>query len=156
MEIRTCMKSTVYSISDRATVRQAAHTFVHRHIGLLPVVDGTGKPVGVVRLADLLMLELPDFVKLIQDVDFVHSFGAVETNRPTSSQLDQPITRLMQPVHTVLETSGLLRAYSLMLQYDLHDVPVVSQDGALVGIASRVDIGTAILSSWESVMPDVA
>ena len=35
-----------------------------------------------------------------------------------------------------------------MLQHDLHDIPVVSKDGKLVGVASRVDIGTTIVSAW--------
>ena len=37
------------------------------------------------------------------------------------------------------------------LQQDLHDMPVVSEDGKLVGVASRVDIGTTILSAWSKV-----
>jgi CBS domain-containing protein len=57
----------------------------------------------------------------------------------------------MKPAITVHEDSGLLRAYALMLQQNLHDMPVVSEDGRLVGIASRVDIGTAILSTWSGV-----
>lgn len=47
------------------------------------------------------------------------------------------------------EDTGLLRAYALMLQQNLHDIPVVSKDGKLVGIASRVDVGVAILSTWD-------
>ena len=54
----------------------------------------------------------------------------------------------MRPVFTVDEDCGLLRAYALMLQQHLHDIPVVSKDGKLAGIASRVDIGVAILSTW--------
>ena len=54
----------------------------------------------------------------------------------------------MRPVLTVDEDCGLLRAYSLMLQQHLHDIPVVSKDGKLVGITSRVDIGVAVLSTW--------
>jgi CBS domain-containing protein len=38
-----------------------------------------------------------------------------------------------------------------MLQHNLHDMPVVSKNGELVGVASRVDIGIAILSAWEKV-----
>jgi CBS domain-containing protein len=57
----------------------------------------------------------------------------------------------MKPPYTVHEDSGLLRTYALMLQHNLHDMPVVSQDGRLAGIASRVDIGTAILSAWSAV-----
>jgi len=81
----------------------------------------------------------------------VHDFGAIETTRPTPEELDSPITRLMHTVAFVKETSGLLRAYALMFKHNLHDLPVVSEDGTLVGIASRVDIGTTILSSWKNI-----
>jgi CBS domain-containing protein len=153
--IKNCMKRNVYSILSTATIRQAAALIVERHIGLLPVVDEQSKPIGVVRLSDLLSLELPDFFNLLPDLDFVHDFGAVETTRPSPEELDRPVTILVQPVTFVEETCGLLRAYALMVKHNLHDLPVVSEDGTLVGIASRVDIGAAILSAWKSVEPSV-
>jgi len=124
---------------------------VERHIGLLPVVDPQGKLLGAVRLNDLLSLELPDFFKLLPDLDFVHDFGAVETTRPSTDELDRPAQTLMHPATFVKEDCGLLRACALMLKHDLNDLLVVSQDGALVGIASRVDIAAAILSAWKTV-----
>lgn len=151
MQIRECMKRNVISIPATATIRQAASLFSEKHIGLLPVVDGQGRPVGVIRLARILTLELPDFFSMVRDLDFVHDFGAVETTRPTAAELDQPITKLVDKVTFVEETSKLLRAYALMLKHDLHDLPIVSKEGVLVGIVSRVDIGTAILSTWKSI-----
>ena len=149
--IKDCMKPKVFSISSSATIRQAAALVVERHIGLLPVVDEQGKPIGIIRLGDLLSLELPDFFNLLPDVDFVHDFGAVETTRPKAENIDRPITTLMQPVTSVVESCGLLRAYALMLKHNLQDLLVVSDNNVLVGIASRVDIGTAILASWKTI-----
>jgi CBS domain-containing protein len=151
MDIARYMKRNVISTQASATIRQAAAIFVKHHIGLLPVVNEDNRPVGVVSLRDLLSLELPDFVNFIADLDFVHDFGAVETTRPSADVLDQPVDSLVKPVVSVLENEGLLRAYALMIQHDLHDIPVVSREGKLVGIASRVDLGTAILSAWENV-----
>jgi len=150
MRVKDCMKHNVRSIPASATVAEAGHVFVKQHIGVLPVLDESKKPVGILRLRDLLSLELPDFFNLVADVDFVHDFGAVETTRPAPELLARPVTSLMQPIVTVEEDSGLLRAYSLMLKDDLHDIPVVNSDGLLTGIASRVDVATAVLSSWES------
>lgn len=150
MVIRDCMKSNVVSIPSTATILDAAAVFVKHHVGVLPVTDAQGKPIGLVRLADLLSLELPDFVNLVADVDFVHDFGAVEITRPTPQTLSRSVTTVMQPVRTIEDTSGLLRAYALMLQYDLMDIPVINKNGQLVGIVSRVDIGTAILSLWST------
>lgn len=151
MEIRKVMKHNVISIPETSTIREAAAVFVKHHIGLLPIVDKENKLVGVVGLRDLLALELPDFVSFVADVDFVHDFGAVEDTRPAAEALDNSITTLMIPAISVPEDSGLLRTYALMLQHGLHDMPVVSADGKLAGVASRVDIGTAILSAWAQV-----
>ncbi|MBI4731301.1 MAG: CBS domain-containing protein [Chloroflexi bacterium] len=151
MKVKECMKHKVFSIPATATIRDAATVFVAHHVGLLPVVDEQGKPMGVISLRKLLTLELPDFINLIADVDFVHDFGAVETTRPTLEELDKPVTALMEPVMTIPEDCGLLRAYALMLQHNLLDFPVVNKTGKLVGIVSLVDIGTRILSFWPPV-----
>ena len=151
MAISKYMKRNVVSIPETSTIREAASVFVKNHVGLLPVVDKDNKLVGVVGMRDLLSLELPDFVSFVVDVDFVHDFGAVEDTRPPAEVLDKPITTLMISAISVPEDSGLLRTYALMLQHELHDMPVVSAEGKLAGVASRVDIGTAILSAWSRV-----
>jgi CBS domain-containing protein len=151
MSISNYMKHSVVSIPVTSTIRDAASVLVKNHIGLLPIVDKDNKLVGVVGMRDLISLVMPDFVNFIMDVDFVHDFGAVETRRLPATVLDQSIQTLMKPAISTPENSGLLRAYSLMLQRNLHDMPVVSSDGTLLGIASRVDIGAAILSSWAQV-----
>lgn len=150
MMIRDCMKSNVVSVPSTTTILDAATVFVERHVGILPVVDESGKPIGVIRMGDLLTLELPDFVHLVQDLDFVHDFGAVETTRPSRQLLLQPVTTLMKPIQAIEETSGLLRAYARMLQDNLYDLPVVDVSGKLVGVVSRVDIGAAVLSLWSA------
>lgn len=151
MNISECMKQHVISIPVKATVREAAAIFVNKHVGLLPVVDKDNKPVGVVGLRDLLSLELPVFVNFIADVDYVHDFGAVEDTRPSAKALDKSVKSLMKEAVFVEEDCGLLRAYALMQQHNLHDILVVSKDGKLAGIASRVDIGISILKAWEKV-----
>lgn len=151
MNIADCMKHSVISIPETSSIREAASIFVKKHIGLLPIVDRDNKLIGVVGLRDLLNLELPDFVRFIEDLDFVHDFGAVETTRPPSRILEKPIKSLMKDAITVQDDCGLLRAYALMLQHNLHDLPVISKNGELAGIASRVDIGTSILSTWSKV-----
>jgi CBS domain-containing protein len=148
MIIRDCMKRNVVFIRATTTIGEAAALFVARHVGLLPVLDDDNKPIGVVGLRDLLNLTLPAFVTLVEDVDFVHDFGAVESARPAPDILARPTTTLMRPALTVPENCGLLRAYTLMRQNDLHDLPVVGVDGTLVGIASRVDVGTLVLAGW--------
>jgi CBS domain-containing protein len=145
------MKRNVISIKETSTIREAAAVFAKEHVGLMPVVNEQNKLVGVIGLRDLLALELPDFINFVADLDFVHDFGAVENTRPKADVLDQSIQALMKPAITVDEDSGLLRAYALMLQHQLHDIPVISKNEQLAGMASRVDIGTAIVAAWAEV-----
>jgi CBS domain-containing protein len=148
MKIKDFMKKNVVSVSAKTSILAAASVIVDKKVGTLPVVDEQGKPVGVVRLKDLLALEMPDFINLIKDFDYVHDFGAVETTRPTHDVLAQSVTTIMQPVITIEEESGLLRAYATMLQDEISDLPVKNSSGILVGVVSLVDVGRAILSMW--------
>jgi len=151
MQILRYMKKDVVFIHADATISDAAHVFVKHHVGVLPVIDRDGRPIGVVGLQDMLTLELPDFVNFVADVDFVQDFGAVETTRPSPAALARSIKKLMKPPFSVPQDCGLLRAYALMVQHNLHDLLVVSPDGKLAGIASRVDVGRAILASWSKI-----
>src|SRR3990172_9184908 len=149
MNVTSYMKRNVVSVHVKTTIREVVDILVKKHIGLVPVVDDDEKPIGVIGMRDMLTLELPDFVSFVTDVDFVHDFGAVENTHPSTRTLNKTVKSLMKPAITVEEDCGLLRAYALMLQHNLHDMPVVSRNGKLVGIASRVDVGIAILSAWE-------
>lgn len=149
MKIGDCMKHDVLSIPVIGTIRDAAQMMVAHHIGTLPVLDGSQRLVGLIRLRDLLSLGMPDFVRLLEHVDFVHDFGAVETHQPSSAQLDIPMDQVMGAPISVEETAGLLRAASILNEHQLIDLPVVDSANRLVGIASAVDIGTALLSKWD-------
>jgi CBS domain-containing protein len=142
------MKRNVVSISASATVSEAAGRFVARHIGTLPVVSTSGELVGLLQLRDLLGLVMPDFVRLVEDIDFVHDFGALEGRQPSPEVMAQRVTEVMRPPISVDDRCGLVRAIALMRQSDLHDLPVVNTAHMLVGIASRVDIGVALLAGW--------
>ena len=151
MEVKSCMKRNVISIQATAKIREAAGIIAKHHIGLLPVVDNQKKVLGVIGLRDLLTLELPDFVSFVEDLDFVHDFGAVESTHPSAATLAKSVKGIMRPPITVTEDTGLLRAYALMLQHNLHDIPVTAEDGKLVGVTSRVDIGAEVLSTWSRI-----
>jgi CBS-domain-containing membrane protein len=130
--------------------RQRLHETQCRHVSVLPVVTAQHRPVAVVGLSEVLALVLPAFVNLVEAVDFVPDFGAAELAQPTPGVLARPVTTVAHPPTTTPEDCGLLRAYALMRQRDLHNLPVVTAEGVLVGIASRVDVATAVLASWQA------
>ncbi len=140
----------VYSLPPTATVHEAIRLVADRHIGTLPVVDRGGHLLGVVLLRDLLGVFLPEFLTLLEDVDFVHDFGALEAIRPEDvPEADQlTMADLMRPATTVEPECGLLHAFATLVKHDLTDLLVADEAGKLVGVASRVDIAIAFLGSW--------
>lgn len=144
------MKKNVIAVRANMTLRQAAGLIVTHHIGTLPVVNSDGKYIGLVRLQDILGVFLPDFVQMLGDIDFVHDFGALEAFLPKDEARAERLAMqdLMQPPVAVEEDCGLVRALATMNKHALTDLPVVDADGRLVGIASRVDIAVAFLSTW--------
>jgi CBS domain-containing protein len=144
------MKRQVVSVSPSTTVREASRLVVERHVGTLPVVDEQGTLVGVMRVQDLLDVFMPDFVRLLENIDFVHDFGVLETLLPKDVPQAANLTMrdLMQPPIAVEQTCGLLRAFCTMVKHEIRDLPVVNRVGALVGIASHVDIAIAFLAAF--------
>lgn len=148
MNILKCMKRQVFSINPTTTIKEAAETFVRHHIGTLPVVDEQKKLVGILQIRDLVSLALPDFVNMLQNIDFVVDFGAAEARQPDSATMAKPVSELMKPPVFAEHDCSLLRASAVIKKHDLMDLPVVDEEGRLIGIASLVDIGTSFLASW--------
>ncbi len=153
MIIGDCMKHKVISASADVSIRSAAAILVKNHIGSLPIVNNEKQLIGLVRIRDVITLAMPDFVHLVDNVDFVHDFGAVEDEQPLDAILDLPISRIMQEPVAVEESAGLIRAIAILQEHTMNDLPVVDANMHLVGIASYVDIGVALMSKWPIIQP---
>lgn len=148
MEVKDCMKTSVIHCSSEITLSQAAEIMAKHHIGTLPVVNPESKLVGLVTLQDLVAFLLPDFLHMVENVDFVGDFGAIETRKMNAELLNQTIQQIMRLPVSVASDAGLVRASAILLEHNLSDLPVVDDQMHLVGIASHVDIGLLILSNW--------
>jgi len=150
MKISECMKRKVFSSKPDTSILEAAKILVKYHIGSLPIVNEECQLIGLVRIRDFITLSMPDFVHLVEDLDFVHDFGAVENEIPNPEELEKPVSEIMSEPVCVESSAGLLRASAVLQEHRLHDLPVVDEDMHLVGIASYVDIGVAVLSNWNT------
>jgi CBS domain-containing protein len=148
------MKKNVVSIGADATLLQAARLLANRKVGTLPVVDEEGNLIGLSSMRKIVRFFLPDFINVMEDVDFVRDFGAIDIPSPIdikkASQIS--IKDMMDEPVSVERDSSLMRTLAIMVTHDLLDLPVVNK-GKLVGIASRVDIGRAFLHSWLDELP---
>ncbi len=154
MQVDQFMKPKVIFIAETASAMDAAALFAKYPIGILPVVTAEHKLVGILYMRDLLKFVMPDFVDLLEDFDFVvGDFGAYEEMTPSPEFAQMSVQDLMEPVFSVTADCGLLRAFALIKKHNLKDLPVVDAENRLVGLASHVDIGTALLARWCGTTP---
>lgn len=147
--IDCCMKLRVITGHPEMTVREAALLMAENNVGTLPVVDEASQLIGVTTMQAIVHIFLPDFVDLLSNIDFVKDYGDLGT--PSQESIQQAerlrVADIMEEPVSVEIDCTLIRALSFMDKYRIRDLPVVER-GKLVGIASRVDIGRAFLSTW--------
>ncbi len=142
------MKKKVISIDREKPLYEAVYLFINHHIGTLPVVQER-KLVGIVSLHDVLNLTMPEFFHIVRDVKSIRTFGACEDQQPHIEALEQRVYSFMKKPFYVNEDTGLLRAFAFFHEHNVYDIPVVDKAGNLVGIASYVDVGVALMKNWK-------
>lgn len=153
--IDCCMKLEVIFGHPEMTVREAALLMAENNVGTLPVVDEASVLVGVTTMRDVIQIFLPDFVPLLSNITYVKDYGDLGTPTQEDMQRAESLTvaDIMEEPVSVEDDCMLIRALSFMEKYEIRDLPVV-REGKLVGIASRVDIGRAFLSTWLTAQDD--
>lgn len=148
-QIEPWMKRDVVSIKPTATLREAANLLAEKRVGTLPVVDESGKLIGLTTMREIVSMFLPDFLSLVENVDFVKDYGALDDLSPEDIEKANSLTvgEIMEEPVSIDDSCSLVRALSVMSRHSMADMPVV-RDDKLVGIVSRVDIGRAFLESW--------
>lgn len=106
------MSGDIVCVSQDLPVDTLIDLLVDRGFSGAPVVDSSGKPVGVVSKSDVVT---GDRAGLVRDI-------------------------MMPMAFTLPESASLSHAAALMAYENIHRVPVVSADGSVVGIVSAMDI----------------
>lgn len=147
--ISDCMKHRVISGYPEMTVKSAAALMAENNIGTLPVILKDSELVGVTTMDNIIQIFLPDFISLLSNISFIKDYGDLGTLSQENMEKAERLTvaDIMEEPVSVENDCELIRALSFMHKYKIRDLPVVDE-GKLVGIASRVDIGRAFLSNW--------
>lgn len=118
-------------------------TLAERQISGLPVVDGNGKLIGVVSEGDLMWresgVEMPPYIMLLDSVIYLENPARYE--RELHKALGQTVHDVMtSEVVTIAADKLLSEAARLMHERKVHRLPVLDEQGNLVGILTRGDI----------------
>jgi CBS domain-containing protein len=143
MRVDAIMTKTVETIRYDATIAQAIHKLVEHRISGLPVVNESGKLVGMLTEGDLLRrVELgterqpPEWLGFLRGREKGVHEAACAYVHDHARRVADIMTRDPVFVH---EATPLREVVALMEQHGIRRVPVVSM-GGLVGIVSRSDL----------------
>lgn len=124
------MTDKVFTISPEATLYEAADAMVGHRVRRLPVVTDDNL-VGIVTVTDVLnyiLAEEKHVEMLLYDVSI-------------EEVLSKKVGEVMSPtVISISPSSDLGSAVDKLIQKDVSGLPVVSDDGRLVGMLSRIDV----------------
>jgi CBS domain-containing protein len=131
MNVADIMSSPVYVINTDEPVSRARKLMLRHRIGTLPVLN-EGKMVGIVTKSDI--------------GNRLSQAEPLWRRRP----IDQiPIKMLMtETVITIYPEASITQAATLMLENEIHNVPIV-KNGNIVGIITRTDLMRYVAENTE-------
>lgn len=137
------MREKVVTLTKDSTLRDAVKVMMDNHTNGVVVVDEDYKVAGILSGWDIIEHIVPDY---LEEDKHLAAFepGAVFVER-VHEVADSPIVDFMsEKVHTVRAEQSLMTAATLLSEFKIRQLPVVDEDGKLVGYINRTDIKKAI------------
>ncbi|WP_291865752.1 CBS domain-containing protein [Bradyrhizobium sp.] len=145
MRAHQIMTRPVITVTPETTVLEAANTMLQKHVSGLPVVDASGKLVGIVSEGDFIRRgEIGTQRKRGRFLKFILGPGAAATDfiQAHGSKVAEIMTQ--QPV-TVTEDTPLEDIVQRMENNNVKRLPVMRGE-KIVGIVSRANLLQAVAS----------
>lgn len=141
--VRDIMRDDVVTISPDATVHELVVIMRDRDVSGMPVVDAGGRLVGIVTEGDLVVedadLRMPFALQFLGDMVPLGSQKKFEERlrKMVGNLVGEVMTR---EVLTVAPDEPVTHAANIMVDKKVNRVPVVDDDGVMIGIVARADI----------------
>ena len=145
MRAHQIMTRPVFTVLPDATILEAANLMLRRHISGLPVVDATGKLVGIVSEGDFIRRsEIGTQRKHGRWLKFFLGAGraATEFVHENGRRVSEVMTR---DLLTITEETPLEEIVTLMQKNEVKRLPVMRGE-KLIGIVSRANLLQAVAS----------
>jgi CBS domain-containing protein len=149
MLVKKIMTTDVLTLNGYMTIRQAAELLAARNISGAPVVDNEGKVVGMLTETDILrsVKSAADEVHMVfpslhtMGIMFEMTKGEKEILKAFEEQANTVVMDVMtKNVITCTPDTTLNAVASTFVEKGINRLPVVDEDGKLVGIVARGDI----------------
>lgn len=142
LTVADVMTRDVYEVEQTTPISEIVTLLVDQNLYWLPVVDQERHVVGIITEGDLLrrgIISLSvDMKQLLPLTERAAAVLALETYQQTAADV------LMHTPVVVPSTMPLAEAAALMVQHTLKRLPVVNEQGHLVGVLARSDVLSTI------------
>ncbi|WP_292466252.1 CBS domain-containing protein [Methanolobus sp.] len=148
MDVKDVMNTEVVTCSPETPIREVAQLMKQESISGLPVVD-EGKVVGIVSEGDILkLLAVPEHGGLwlpspfeVIEVPIRELLNWEDTKNMLDDVGSKPIKEIMtKNVYAIGPDASIEDASTVISKHRINRLPVVVEDGTLVGIVTRGDI----------------
>ena len=143
MKAKDIMTEDVIRVKPDTPVSTAARLFREKALSGLPVVDDEGNLVGIVTEVDLIARHarphFPAYVQFLDSIIYLESSKRFKESmrRILATAVSDLMTTPAQSVDPEMEVQDLA---AFMVEHRVNPVPVVTEDGDLVGIVSHTDV----------------
>ncbi len=144
MKISEIMTEDFKYLSPNTGAAEAMRTLLSMEISGLPVIEPSGKIVGMFTEKDILKSILPSYISQVGKFSYENSPKTVKSKAAKLSEFK--VSDLMRrEVVTVEQNTSVYEVAHIMLTQNVRRVPVVDRDNKMTGIVSRSDVLEAIL-----------
>jgi len=129
------METRCASVAADTSVEALEVLFAELHVRAAAVVDAEGKPMGIVSETDLLRFRREGSeCEEAAPEDLGPAFHVEPIPAATVAEIMTPV------VHTLPEDAPVAYAFGLLGGGDLREVPIVTQEGRVVGMLTSTDL----------------
>lgn len=148
--VKDVMSNDVVYVDIADTVQEALSLMVENRVAALPVVNGKGHCVGLLSTSDLVDIARDVNADLLHLDELTSLSGRWLVDKLGQEFGDARLGDLMSvDVETIGPETPVSEAAREMLRHQVHRLPVVDQQGKLLGIISTMDI-LAVLAEGTS------
>ncbi|WP_329261003.1 CBS domain-containing protein [Actinoallomurus sp. NBC_01490] len=151
--VRDYMTTDVVVLRPDDGFKEVVRALADRGVSGAPVVSETGRVMGVVSEADLLHKEA--FMPVAEEPRRYFASRSSTRAAQARSAADTAADLMHTPAITVTMDTPITRAARTMAVQGIKRLPVVGDDGALVGIISRADVMGVFLAPDEELRREV-
>ncbi|HZW68019.1 MAG TPA: CBS domain-containing protein [Pseudogracilibacillus sp.] len=145
MKIKDIMTKDVITVNESDTIEQCAKLLTTHNLSGLPVVDESGNLTGIITEGDLIRrsakVPTPAYLEFLGGIIYLDNpnkfFDEVKKSMGLTAK-----EAMTDELTTISPEEEIEKAATTLVRKKIKRLPVVNEEGKLIGIVSRKDIMT--------------